>query len=371
MCQRLDINNPFYDGNASASAFGWQFQVDAAIFLFLCYIDDVDEIVVEGKYQDIELKCKNRKIYAQAKSIQNGSLNNRSDKLEDAIISLAKTPADSSRGDELLYISNYEAPIKRADIFKNKIVKLKNVADEKKEFKVQIKRIITKLENIISNAPSPKVSASKKDKYQKLLDRIKSIDIDNFMISSIYPYINTESPFDKFIEIENKINEILTVKFNIQSTYLNKFVRDLLTEWHQTFLVNATIPDNKKNKKMGKEELLWQIVAVLSDVNIDMDNLFENGIDPDLIDEYEMYYSQRSYYHDRFSFFNKLMDDLKEYLKTNKDKNEFIKTHWQNYLAEYAEFSDCSELAKEYLIKKCIARLINNKNNIRKIVEGS
>ena len=59
MNNRLNIDNPFYEGNASASAFGWQFQVDAAIFLFLYYIDEVDEIIVEGKYQDIELLCKN------------------------------------------------------------------------------------------------------------------------------------------------------------------------------------------------------------------------------------------------------------------------------------------------------------------------
>ena len=37
MKKRLDIENPLYDGDASASAFGWQFQVDAAIFLFLYY----------------------------------------------------------------------------------------------------------------------------------------------------------------------------------------------------------------------------------------------------------------------------------------------------------------------------------------------
>lgn len=154
---------------------------------------------------------------------------------------------------------------------------------------------------------------------------------------------------------------------------IKKFVRDLLTEWHQTFLVNATIPENKRSKRMSKEELLWQIVAALSEVNIDIETLFEKEIDPDLKDEYEMYYSQRSYYHERFSFFNKLMDDLKEYSKanTNNTSNDFIKKHWQNYLAEYVEFSDYSDLAKEYLIKKSLARLINNKNNIRKIMEGS
>ena len=44
--------------------------------------------------------------------------------------------------------------------------------------------------------------------------------------------------------------------------------------------------------------------------------------------------------------------------------------NWQDYIDEYVEFADYSDLAKEYLIKKCLARLINNKNNIQKIVEG-
>jgi len=368
MSNRLNVDNPLYEGNASASAFGWQFQVDAAIFLFLYYIDEVDEIVVEGKYQDIELLCKNsRHIYAQAKSIHNGSLDNRNAKLEDAIISLVKTPADPIKGDELLYISNYEAPIKRRDIFKNKVVKLKNIVDEKSEFESQIERIIAKLEDVVSKA-----SVSKKPKYQELINRIKAIDIDNFMISSIYPYINTENPHDMFKEIENKINEILTIKFDIQSPYLQRFVQKLLTEWHETFLVNATMPNDKKHKKMKKEELLWQIVVILSEINIDISELFDDEIAPDLTDEYEMYYSQKSYYHERFSFFNKLMEDLKIYIKTNagKTRKDFIKERWQDYTDEYVEFADYTGLAKEYLIKKCLARLINNKNNIRKIVEG-
>ena len=66
------------------------------------------------------------------------------------------------------------------------------------------------------------------------------------------------------------------------------------------------------------------------------------------------------------------MEGLKEYIKANtgKTRKDFIKEHWQDYTNEYAEFADYSEPAKEYLIKKCLNRLINNKNNIQKIVEG-
>ena len=124
MSDRLIVDNPFYDNDASGSAFGWEFQVNAAIFLFLKYLDEVESIKVEGKFQDIEInKTDQNRIFAQAKSIQDGSLTHRTDKLEDAIISLAKTPATNT--DSLLYISNYSAPIKDADVFKNKVVALK------------------------------------------------------------------------------------------------------------------------------------------------------------------------------------------------------------------------------------------------------
>lgn len=368
MKKRLEIQNPLYEGNASASAFGWQFQVDAAIFLFLYYIDEVEEIVVEGKYQDIELYCKNnRHIYAQAKSVQNGSLDNRGKKLEDAIISLAKTSADSSKGDELLYISNYEAPIKRKDIFENKVVRLRNVIAEREEFQKQVERIVNKLKALIA-----KEKSSKKVKYQELLSRVSAIDIDDFMVATVYPYVNGERPQDIFCEIENKINEILTVKFDIQSIYLQKFVRKILSEWHQTFLVDATIPLDKKQKRMKKEELLWQIVVILSDADFEIGNMFDVELDSDLIDEYEMYYAQKSYYHERFSFFNKLMDDYKIYQKNNKGKtkDDFVREHWRDYSSEYSEFAEYKELAREYLIKKSLGRLINHKNNIQKIVEG-
>ena len=102
-----------------------------------------------------------------------------------------------------------------------------------------------------------------------------------------------------------------------------------------------------------------------------MDELLDDEIEADLIDEYETYYTKQLYIHQRFAFFNKLMEDLKVYKRANTDKKnkDFIKDKWTEYITEFAEFSDYSDLAKEYLIKKCLYKLINSKNNINKIVE--
>lgn len=365
MRRRLEVDNPFYSGEASASAFGWQFQVDAAIFLFLHYIDEVERITVEGKYQDIELFLKEKKhIYAQAKSIQNGSLQNRTKKLEDAVISLAKTPIDIH--DDLLYISNYEAPIKRRDLFKNTVVRLKNVADEKRSFEEQIKKLTEKLEKHIASCDK-----NKKKKYEELLRRIKAIDIDNFMVSTVYPYVISEPPCDIHKQIENKLNDVLSNKFNITSASLQRTVKRVLLEWHDTFLIDASTPSKNLCKNLNKTDLLWQIVVVLSDVETSIDDCLDEDLDEDTISEYDVFYAKKLIVHERFEFVNNLINDYKDYRRNEKkDRKQFVLEKWANYEKEFVEFLDYPKDASEYLIKKYLYSMLNKQDNIRKIVEG-
>lgn len=48
------LNEEFCDFNndASATSFGWDFQVNAGIYLFLYYIQDATDIKIESKLQD-------------------------------------------------------------------------------------------------------------------------------------------------------------------------------------------------------------------------------------------------------------------------------------------------------------------------------
>ena len=368
MSERLDIENPFYDNDASASAFGWDFQVNAAIFLFLKYIDEVKTIKVEGKYQDIEIeKVDKHFIYAQAKSVQDGSISHRTEKLEDAIISLAKTPATSE--DSLLYISNYSAPIKREGIFNNQVVALKNAKQEREEFIAQKKKLEEKLNLKITQCKS----THKKSKLKELKTRIENIDVENFLVSSIYPYVNTEQEYDKFQIITTQIQELLTAKFGIRSSYILKFVRNILLQWHEEFLCNVTIPEKDREKSKSKEDLLWQIVVIISDMEVDMIQLIDEELGEDQLDEFETYYNSYNkifYIHQRFSFFNKLQGDLVQFSKKDRNKKDidFIKEEWFKYKDEFKEFAQYDCLAQEYLIKKCLYKLIKNKRNIGKII---
>lgn len=94
---------------ASATIFGFQFQINAAIYLMLKYFSDFNQIKIEGSQEDIELFLHdNKKIYAQAKSKEFPTKDNKghSEKLKDALRTLSDV--DDRGNYDLMYISNLE-----------------------------------------------------------------------------------------------------------------------------------------------------------------------------------------------------------------------------------------------------------------------
>ena len=57
------------DTNASATAYGWVFQVGAGITLMLDHIKEARALKMEGALDDIEILLDKGKLYAQAKSV--------------------------------------------------------------------------------------------------------------------------------------------------------------------------------------------------------------------------------------------------------------------------------------------------------------
>ena len=78
-----------FSNDASASSFGWNFQANAGIFLFLKYMPDAADIKIESISQDIEITLiDERKVFAQAKSAQDSTtIKDQKEKFKDAIIS--------------------------------------------------------------------------------------------------------------------------------------------------------------------------------------------------------------------------------------------------------------------------------------------
>lgn len=99
------------DRNASASAFGWDFQANSAILLMLENIKDAKRIRVEGSDEDIEVTLQDKsKIYAQAKAVvKPDDYTQVVDKLTAALETLSLA-AKNGDGSKFTYVTNSPNP---------------------------------------------------------------------------------------------------------------------------------------------------------------------------------------------------------------------------------------------------------------------
>lgn len=100
------------DYNASASIFGWHFQINASIYFMLEEIKGVSSIRVEGKDEDIELNLTSgKKVFIQAKSKSElGVDKGATAKFSEGIKTLINA-SNSSDYEKFYYVTNYPNPL--------------------------------------------------------------------------------------------------------------------------------------------------------------------------------------------------------------------------------------------------------------------
>ena len=359
--ERMELDYDFEDNDASYSAFGWDFQVNAGIFLFLRYIKEADSIVIESKYQDIELSLKTKKIYAQAKSLQSESgTRNENAKLRDALVSLAKVKTEEQ--DLLIYISNLSAPIdNEKDKYRNTVVPFTSCSIEHQNFiKNQIQTVIDRLEK--SNK-DPEISGAKKAKNELLIGRLETFNYDQLSIASIYPF-EGDNEEDRYKKVKEQTIALLTNTLNFESYEAVGYVDKIIKHWQQVLAFNATIADNKNQRKyISKKDFLWTVIAVSAGqkyVEFIEDSLSQS-IDGDIEDQCQRYLNDdKNVYHERFEFLNRVLTayrDFKAPKNTKKDEAFIRSDSWKDFISEFADVKD--DLLREYIIKSYMYRIIN------------
>ena len=105
-------NEDVEDNDASYGPFGYAFQADAGLILFMKHFSEITDVSIESRLQDIQMKKKNGNlILAQAKSAQKPlKTSGEKAKLHDALFSLIKT--NNNESDILIYVSNLRDPLK-------------------------------------------------------------------------------------------------------------------------------------------------------------------------------------------------------------------------------------------------------------------
>ena len=306
MISRLDVEYEFEDNDASSSAFGWEFQINAGIYLFLHYINEVQLVAVESKFQDIEMVLSDKTLYAQAKALQDEqTINTENTKLRDAIVSLAKV--NTNDGDILLYISNLRTPIDgEKDKFRNDIVAFSQCHPDLQSYiRKQVETVIDKIKRKLTQKG---LSDAKKKKNEVLLERLINFDYEHFYIASIYPFAQTDN---RYKIIEEKIVKVLTNKMGFESLYATGLVKRVLNHWQQTLRFNASIVDKKNVRKfIDKKDFVWTVIAIDGEsVNANfIEATLSHPIDSRLQDDCKRYLErEENLYHERFDFMNRVM----------------------------------------------------------------
>ena len=280
---------------ASATIFGFQFQINAAIYLMLKYFSDFDQIKIEWSQEDIELFLHdNKKIYAQAKSKEFPTKDNKghSEKLKDALRTLSDV--DDRGNYDLMYISNLEEnPLNSGTKEFDGISFLKY--DELKE---ESKK---KINNQISN-----------ENY--------NIDTSRLIIAKIPFYGDDWEQRHK--EISKKMSEFISGV----SPSLSSFANRIITIWEEEFLHNASVKSPKIT--INKENVVWGLVVCklqLDDVKKFDEKLEIEETDfLEAIDEYEKIIDIKS---STFLDYNKIISLYSQYkLKSDRSVSiyEFI-----------------------------------------------
>lgn len=361
----IDFNN-----DASASSFGWNFQANAGIFLFLKYIKDAKSIKIESKIQDIEIEMNDGSyIYAQAKSSQDYTkIQYKKDRFKDAIISLCKVPKNNSK---LIYISNIPETLESAKYDFDNCIRDYNALQERT--KNEIKEVLGSINIGIDKKIAKEKNKKIKQKQIKIKECIDSFPLDNLSISTINPYYGSGN--ERYQKIEDEIINFLSNNIDLSRLQINIIKGKLLGYWQNYFQHNSTIKDGEINKKITKEDFSWAIVLFdIGDELKDIDKSLSFIADNSMKQDAEMILMKPEViYFNRFEFINKILKDYKIYKDKNIGNNkkepemEFIKEYAQNYYYEFEGFCNDDKQLLEYITKQFVYKIILQNRDINKI----
>lgn len=320
--------------NASASAFGWQFQINIAIYLMIKYFGKFKEMKIEGEKEDIEISLNNsKKIYAQAKSKQNindGDTSSYSTKLRKALESLSDVNDNDS--ESLIYISNLEPnPLNSGT----------------NEFE------------LVSFFKYNELSLASKEKIDIQLNQLqKNINRDKLIIAKVPFFGEDKETKQKYII--DKIENFLTFISSDLLPYKNRFLQMLESE----ALHNAT--QNNMKLKFKKEDVLWRLLILkLGDGNsIKFDESMEIE-EETFFEALDTYDRIINYKEADFDVYNKISNLIMKAKIENKEirSNQFV-IKYENEIYDIV-FKNNKDSNMETIEKAC-SKIIAKKIFIRK-----
>ena len=321
--------------NASASAFGWDFQANSAILLMLENIKDAKRVRVEGNDEDIEITLQDQtKVYAQAKAVEKpDDTSHVLDKLAKALETLSDA-AKKGDGRLFTYVTNSSNPFNNQKTMSYFTGRTHLSFDE------------------LPDAAQKKINEIVQNNGYTYFD-VHKMDI------RVIPFYGSDLK-NRYKEIQACVNEFLAeVNVNIQG--INT---EIMGIWQRDLFQNATQSDTTIS--ISKEKMIWPLIVLVVDKTAA--NEYKKDFDDDEIEEierkYKMIINQSTMSYDMVSRV------LSDHRKGKKSPKQFVTDHWIDYL-DIVSTVEVDDDTKESLVKIILYRILTQRQYIRDIKRGA
>lgn len=319
------------NSNASPEVFGFDFQVNATIFLLLDNIKEIKEVRMEGASEDIELTMNDgSQIMAQAKGIVKGSsdFSNVRRNLQKAIGTLSS--ADNKSVERLILITNSKNPLKE-DSSKSFFygppvaVGYNDLSDEAKKV----------IDNIV-------------DRLNILLDKNK------FYI--YYFMFETDNLKTRYAVIEEKVKDFI----NHLSLGQILSAKELMDTWQNNLFHNGSQTD--VTIKLSKKEIVWPVIVLTLGKQLPTEYIedYDQGFINEITTQYSYLVNAVT---ERYDLITKILFDynsLNCILPMRERARKFIADKWKDYISVFS-FETLVEEVQEAVTKVILAKVIQQR----------
>ena len=320
--------------NATASAFGWEFQSNAAIMLMLKNIESASKVKVEGETEDVEITFTNgRMLMAQAKSVINpDDVSFVIDKLEAALKTLNKA-SQIANIEKLVYVTNSPNPF--SDV-----------------------TTMYKFSSPLNMVPFSELPRS----CQQIIDDICSISrysIDTSMLTVCVMQFHGESEDERYKVLQSVTMDFLN-DIGVQSVSTSQ----ILSLWQHSFTVNAS----QRTTSITKERMVWPIIAIQCEIH-ESDAELEDYDTSDVREILRKYRAVINNNSERFEFVSKVLSDFNDFypaLRSKERVRRFISEKWEQYKRDF-DLKDTDLTTEEMVIRLALSKVLKSYREIARI----
>lgn len=319
------------NSNASPEVFGFDFQVNATIFLLLDNIKEIKEVRMEGASEDIELTMNDgSQIMAQAKGIVKGSsdFSNVRRNLQKAIRTLSS--ADNKSVEQLILITNSKNPLKE---------------DSSKSF--------------FYGPPVAVCYNDLSDEAKKVIDNIVdrlNISFDKNKFYIYYFMFETDNLKTRYAVIEEKIKNFIN-KLNLGQTLSTK---ELMNTWQNNLFHNGSQTD--VTIKLSKKEIVWPVIVLTLGKQLPTEYIedYDQGFINEITTQYSYLVNAVT---ERYDLITKILFDYNSLnctMPMRERARKFIADKWKDYISVFS-FETLAEEVQEAVTKVILAKVIQQR----------